>query len=499
MARGFGGGGAQTAGTRPAFTIGRETTIVDGPVNADGTIDYVAAINELLSKSVTAENNAAIPLIEAADSARLDSVKNALQALGIPSGKSESALQSLSSIAQQQEPPPTDDALDAMENSASKTPWKKGEFPLMEKWLDKNAKSLSLVEEACKRPRFFVPWVSKEKPPSANGAIPLPSFVRDAAEPLLTRAMRRAGDGDLDGALDDLSRIRTLARLSEQEHTRPSYLIAEAIELTALGGYRSLTLTDNLTNDQLTKLHQSLLAMPPLPEPDDTTDLVEQMICLDGIMQIIRGQGRSLVSEMGGDAGDKSINMGDLPHADWDVMMKEVVRIGGQWDRVRKLPLRERLQYAQYTADWAAKAQAPTFNITVMPVFSSAAQPSGKEAVESFLKQRPNETRQAYSQRIGRWIVEGPAWMDKASVLIDVLPGLQWGMAVTAISLRQYRLAHGEYPQALKELGEPVLKDVYSGKDISYRRGGEGFVLWSVGMNQNDTSGTGNLAIRAER
>ena len=40
-------GWGQAAATRPMFTIGKETTIVDGPLNADGTIDYVAAINEI--------------------------------------------------------------------------------------------------------------------------------------------------------------------------------------------------------------------------------------------------------------------------------------------------------------------------------------------------------------------------------------------------------------------------------------------------------------------
>src|SRR6266446_2480599 len=43
---------------RGKFTISKETTYVTGPLDKDGYIDYAAALNELLSKGVTPENNA---------------------------------------------------------------------------------------------------------------------------------------------------------------------------------------------------------------------------------------------------------------------------------------------------------------------------------------------------------------------------------------------------------------------------------------------------------
>src|SRR4051794_7570902 len=49
----------------PRFAISKETTYVSGPVRADGTIDYVEAVNERLAKGVTKENNAAILLLQA--------------------------------------------------------------------------------------------------------------------------------------------------------------------------------------------------------------------------------------------------------------------------------------------------------------------------------------------------------------------------------------------------------------------------------------------------
>src|SRR5438876_478985 len=50
---------------RGKFTIGKETTFVSGPLDKDGYIDYVAALNERMSKSVTPENNANVVIWKA--------------------------------------------------------------------------------------------------------------------------------------------------------------------------------------------------------------------------------------------------------------------------------------------------------------------------------------------------------------------------------------------------------------------------------------------------
>src|SRR4051812_7070739 len=49
--------------TKPAFTIGKNTTVVDGPLRPDGTLNYVPAINALIGGEVKSEDNAAIPFL----------------------------------------------------------------------------------------------------------------------------------------------------------------------------------------------------------------------------------------------------------------------------------------------------------------------------------------------------------------------------------------------------------------------------------------------------
>ena len=47
------------------LTVSRETTVLLGPLNPDGTVNYVAALNQMYGEGVTPENNAAVLLIQA--------------------------------------------------------------------------------------------------------------------------------------------------------------------------------------------------------------------------------------------------------------------------------------------------------------------------------------------------------------------------------------------------------------------------------------------------
>src|SRR6266513_2476777 len=50
---------------RSTFTVSKETTYVTGPLDKDGYVDYVAALNERLGKGVTPETNANVPMWQA--------------------------------------------------------------------------------------------------------------------------------------------------------------------------------------------------------------------------------------------------------------------------------------------------------------------------------------------------------------------------------------------------------------------------------------------------
>ncbi len=59
--------------------------------------------------------------------------------------------------------------------------------------------------------------------------------------------------------------------------------------------------------------------------------------------------------------------------------------------------------------------------------------------------------------------------------------------ASTACSLEQYRLSHGEFPDALQKLPpSPRLLDIITGNPLIYRRMDHSFVLYSVAWNEKD-------------
>ncbi|KPK85848.1 MAG: hypothetical protein AMJ81_02500 [Phycisphaerae bacterium SM23_33] len=60
-----GGPGPPEPRSRPAITVSPQTTYLTSPLNPDGTVNYVAAINAVYGRGVTPDNNAAIPMIRA--------------------------------------------------------------------------------------------------------------------------------------------------------------------------------------------------------------------------------------------------------------------------------------------------------------------------------------------------------------------------------------------------------------------------------------------------
>jgi len=50
----------RSAASGPAITVSKETTFIEGPLDEDGNVDYVAALNALSSGGVTPENNAVV-------------------------------------------------------------------------------------------------------------------------------------------------------------------------------------------------------------------------------------------------------------------------------------------------------------------------------------------------------------------------------------------------------------------------------------------------------
>ncbi len=191
-------GGAAAKKRRPKFTIGKETTYVPGPRDADGYIDYAAALNERLRQGVTPANNANVLLWKALgprpEGARMSA--EFYQWLGIdePPPRGDYFLRMGDYLKEQiKSGPPAggETVFDELERSLRR-PWKAVRYPHIADWLKANDKPLTVVIEAVQRSHYYLPLVPTRTDKGSAGLVSclLPSVqkCRELATALTARA-----------------------------------------------------------------------------------------------------------------------------------------------------------------------------------------------------------------------------------------------------------------------------------------------------------------------
>ena len=230
----------------PGVIISPETTFITWPLRADGTVDYLAAINERSSQGVTPENNAAVLLLQALGPAAVpeQNREQFFQMLGIDPLPEKGpyleefgtyfgrrALDAKSQMAGQ-EPGDFRDETAKELNRIMSRPWTKADSPIAAAWLDDNRRQIDLFVAATRRSRFYMPLTE-----GRNGAgllifelLPWVSRLHVARWALCSRAMLRIGEGKSEEAWQDLLACHRLARLMDQAPTVVEGVVAEAVE-----------------------------------------------------------------------------------------------------------------------------------------------------------------------------------------------------------------------------------------------------------------------------
>ncbi len=526
------------------LTISKETTRVTEPVNDDGTINYVAALNERYSKGVTFENNAAVLLIRAAGPALIrEEVRErtllALQIESLPddgdyfvlldefvkasapagghSGPEDTAsaevpggtvalpeelrgvvgpriiaqLKGLQVLQALMGPAPSSAQVQAEEDleRAVERPWSREEYPLLSKWLRTSEKALAIVSAASNRQRYFVPLVSESDPPQViDTAWVEYRILREMGKSLVARAMLKVCSGDIEGAHSDLMIVHRLARLAGHGPEVVDRVIAIRLEALACSGGCALAGSEKLTTAQAQEFLADLEALSPLPGIVETLDASERFMALDAVMMVYRYGPASGVNKITGGELTRTMSRQDL---DWDWMLRT---LNGWYDREvaagRKETFAERMKaYARTGVEaerWIAKVIKETKGLGLV-----------KNRVEALLL-GSNVARQPKSKTLTRllFVVSFPR-TEGARVHHD-RARMELRLARVTMALAAYRAEQGEYPSGLSDL-EPkyfqsVPKDLFVDEPLTYRRDREGYVLYSVGSNMIDDGGEGQNA-----
>ena len=459
------------------------------PLDKNGQPDYEAGLNDVLSKGVTPQKNAAALLWQAfgprPEGAEMP--PEFYRRLGIAAPPKNGAYFVDQSKFAREGLKLTPDQINTFHDNqgkASRTPWTANQYPQLAAWLTANEKPLAIVTEAAKRPDYYNPLVTRRTENKAGGLIGvlLPSVqkCRELVAALSARAMLRVGEKQYDAAWEDLLTCHRLGRLVGRGGTLIEGLVGIAIEAIAANSTLSYLDKVDMTPAQLRARLGDLQKLPKPSPMADKIDTGERYMYADCAVMIKQGGLKALEGLAGGDGGNVPKLTPEQQKA-WAALDWSPITEGGNvwYDRM------------------SAAMRLPT----------RAERHAAMEKLENELKEL---TKKAKSPEQLAAFGKGPP--DKAVVkaIGDILIGLllpavrkvqeaedrntqtQQNLRV-AFAMALFKKENGKYPAALDALSPKYLpavpNDLYTGKPLIYRPEGVGYVFYSVGMNEKDDGG----------
>ena len=134
---------------------------------------------------------------------------------------------------------------------------------IMRKWLEENNAALDLVAEQVKKPVFVMPYFASN---SSGQQLLFTLFFPDVqtiARGLNARAQIRLGDGDIDGAIDDILACYRLGRHVEKQATLVEALISFSIEWNAVSLPYDTNAETRASAEQLKRLQDGIAQLSP--------------------------------------------------------------------------------------------------------------------------------------------------------------------------------------------------------------------------------------------
>ena len=483
--------------------ISRETTYILGPLNADGTPNYVKYLDDKCAEGVTAANNAAPLLLRAFGPDMLpDKIRaETLGRLNLPAdifdgdkhfigwrGRARPAKTDANAAGDANDPnSPTHTETD--EDESANEPNVNDVFemllagqvhPDLEGWLASNAGPLELVSKATPRDKFYLPLVSNSTPPRMiDVLIPTLQGLQQAAVALTARAILKMMRDDPAGAWDDVLALHRLARLMGKDSpTLVQCMVAVGLEgIAARAGIVLATrrpMGAAQARDVLGKLNALALATDVVKSIDEG----ERFFGLDVAVRISRGNDiGELFSLSGGQATGSKVCL----HTN------QVLREMNSWyDRMARPMRLPRFQ---------GRAEAQKAFEDELTAFATQRGSRATPLRVGMLKLGGRLTRQALTDVISDCLVS--VMMPSLAVVCDLEDHAKmiFEIETLAVALACFHAEHGRWPAELKELCPSLLKEIpadrFSTSPLIYRPSEKGYLLYSVGRNLRDDGGQG--------
>lgn len=460
--------------------VSKETTYILEPLDSEGYVDYVEAVNQRASKEVTAATNYEV-IVRAVLGPRSISPEirqEYFERLGVKEpAEIGQYFQDFISFHTTQKNVKPEEVVEEHGLLMSQ-PWTGKEHPRGAAWLQAMAPFLDQIVDGTRRPRMYVPYVGgtdRTQPRMIAVLLPTIQDQRELARSLMIRAYSRMDAGDFDGAWSDLQGIHRQARLVSQGFSVIELLVGIALESIACDADANFLQSGKLTAVQLRRYLGDLNTLPPLPPVSEVIDKGERFSSLDFVQVLARSKDKSLKSLLNSDTSAIE-GMMVLP-IDWNVTMETFNK---EYDRIGEVfrepdPGLRMQKVAEHDAAFkkrVARAKDPVSLAT--GALLGSAKSRGQTMAEVLLALLMPAFRQ----------------MDVAATRG------QARLAITrvAFGLELFRLEHGQYPESLDALSPTILKtvppDPFTGKPLIFRRDeATGFIVYSLGDNRTDDGG----------
>jgi len=502
----------QPTKSKPLFSISKETTYVTGPLRKDGTVDYVAALNALSKRGVTAENNAAVLLYQVVGPGSIlaESRDEYFRHLGIaPLPIQGNYFVTLDQLVQQAvvgkyvseeefvklDPLVRRRVFAAQEkvwkqfDQALVRSWRAREFPLLAEWLKVNQEPLKRLQQAVQRTRYYSPLIATEKKtPMISVLLPGLTKYRELARALSIRITMNVSEGKSDEVIADSVACHRLGRLIGQGPFLIDSLVAVAIDTMACHADVIAAHDGKLSPVKIKAWREQLKGLAPLPTIIERIDIGERFSYLDATFGMVRfgPSGLNQLEEVGGGSEDEKTRFRDIVSkailnsiSDWD----NVMRRGNYWY--------DKLAAAGRKATFQERVMAfDEINQELEELTKSAA--DLKKLIISLLAQGKKPATVLSSQLADILISMMLPAVGQASLAEDRLV-MNNRLVDVALGLAAYRQETRQYPVQLEQLVPKYLakipEDLFTGKPIRYQRKAQGYLLYSVGPNQQDDGG----------
>ncbi len=478
----------------PKLPLGRETTYVTGPLDVEGYIDYMSALNAELSRGVTPQTNANVLLIQAFGPAPeggngLPPAYFKWLGIPIPSRDGDRYMVSIGGFARDKLAL-RDEQIEAVydqQSRCTRRPWTAREYPVVAEWLKANEIPLGLVVEATGRPRYFNPLVTQTSDGKRglliNALLPSVQRSREVANALTARAMLRVGEGRFNDAWADLIACHRLARLLSQGGTMIEGLVAVAIHAIATNSTLAYLEAVKLDSPQLARRLKELQALPGFKPLSDLIELGERFMGLDSFQHIrsggfVEGLGLS-PDDVAREATAEKLKA--LDSIDWAPGLKAINRWYDKLVAATRLPDRADRQkaFAELEKELLARKKDRANPVRLGWLLLNPLKPIKGVISEEIAGVMIELLTPAIARIQGAY--------DRASQLESNLH--------LAFALAAYRADTGKYPTKLADLAPKYLpvvpSDIFTGQPLVYKPTEAGYLLYSVGQNGKDDGGTG--------